>query len=249
MNLKRTFFIALIIFAIVTATIAQTEKAPRRISFARGATVARASGYPRGMRDEAWFVLRLSAGQKLRVEISARGATRGMLIWPSGKQEGGPGGVIYDDTVDETGDYKIAVHESSMAEQWRGPITVIVEALPRGQASPNSANLENYVGKYPSELFRKVPAIKTRLRQLLGANYKAFTDRMQVETPFEKDGDVLVTRGCMAHSCTIEEAILAVDMNDGSVYVALKMNSRISRTFPSNRSQLPDALKRAMRSE
>ena len=124
-----------------------------------------------------------------------------------------------------------------MADAWRGPISVKVEALPRGQASPNDANLGAYAGKYPSELFRRVPAIKTRLRQRLGASYKDFTDRMQVEVPFEADGDVLVTRGCMAHSCTIEEAILAIDTNDGNVYVALKMNSRISRTFPANRSQ------------
>lgn len=246
MNIKKLFAIAIITCVAIVSAFAQTEKAPRRITFARGATVARASGYLRGMRDEVWFALRLSAGQHIRVEISARGATRGMLIWPSGKRDGGPGGVIYDGDVDETGDYKIAVHESSMADQWRGPITVIVEALPRGQASPDSSDLEKYAGKYPSELFRRVPAIKTRLRQLLGANYKAFNDRLQVEVPFEKDGDVLITRGCMAHSCTIEEALLAIDLNDGKLYVALRFNSKFTKTFPSNRSQLPDALKRAM---
>ena len=238
-----------LIFVICTAPVcaaAQTKNAPRRIVFARGETVARSNGYMRGIRSEAWFVLRLPAGQHIRVEISGNGSTRGVLIWPSGKQDGGPGGVIYDGDLDETGDYKIRVTESLMGEAWRGPLTVTVEAFPRGQASPNSIDLEKYVGKYPNELFREVPAIKTRLRQLLGANYEAFTDRMQVQVPFEKDGDVLVTRGCMAHSCTIEEAILAIDLNDASVYVALKMDSKISRTFPANRSQLPDALKRAM---
>ena len=246
MNIRHFFAIMIIVCATIVSASAQTENAPRRIVFARGATVGRASGYLGGMRDRAFFVVRLNSGQHIRVEIIARGATRGVLIWPSGKQDGGPGGVIFDGDTDETGDYKISVGESMMAEPWRGPITVKVEALPRGQASPSNANLVAYIGKYPSDLFRRVPAIKTRLRQLLGANYKAFTDRMQVETPFENDRDVLITRGCMAHSCTIEEAILAIDMNDGSVYVALKMNSRISRTFPANRSQLPDALKRAM---
>jgi len=246
MNIRKLLASVIIVWAAIVSASAQTEKSPRRIVFARGATVGRASGYLRGMRDHAFFVVRLNSGQHIRVEIDARGSTRGMLIWPSGKQEGGPGGVIFDGDTDETGDYKIAVGESSMADAWRGPISVKVEALPRGQASPNDANLGAYAGKYPSDLFRRVPAIKTRLRQLLGANYGAFTDRMQVEAPFEADGDVLVTRGCMAHSCTIEEAILAIDTNDGSVYVALKMNSRISRTFPASRSQLPEALKRAM---
>ncbi len=245
MNLHKFFAIVIICIAGIICS-AQTEKSPRRIVFARGATVGRASAYLRGIRDHAYFVVRLGSGQHIRVEIDARGSTRGALIWPSGKQEGGPGGVIFDGDTDETGDYKIAVGESLMGDAWRGPVTVKVEALPRGQASPNDAHLEAYAGKYPSDLFRQVPAIKSRLRQLLGANYKDFTDRMQVETPFERDGDVLITRGCMAHSCTIEEAILAIDTNDARVYVALKMNSRISKTFPGNRSQLPDALKRAM---
>jgi hypothetical protein len=246
MNIKKLFAIVIIVCAAIVSAWAQTENSPRRIVFARGATVGRASGYLRGIRDRAFFVVRLNSGQHIRVEISSRGATRGVLIWPSGKQEGGPGGVIFDGDTDETGDYKVSVGESMMADAWRGPITVKVEALPRGQANPSDANLVAYIGKYPSDLFRQVPAIKTRLRQLLGGSYKAFTDRMQVEAPFESDRDVLITRGCMAHSCTIEEAILAIDTNDGSVYVALKMNGRISQTFPARSSQLPDALKRAM---
>ncbi|HYV24680.1 MAG TPA: hypothetical protein VE969_05535 [Pyrinomonadaceae bacterium] len=246
MNIRKLFAVLIIVCAAIVSASAQTEKSPRRIVFARGAAVGRASGYLRGMRDRLFFVVRLNSRQHIRVEIDARGATRGTLIWPSGKQEGGPGGVIFDGDTDETGDYKISVGESMMADPWRGPITVKVEALPRGQASPSDANLVAYIGKYPSDLFRRVPAIKTRLRQLLGANYQDFTDRMQVEAPFENDRDVLITRGCMAHSCTIEEALLAIDMNDGSVYVALKMNGRISRTFPAKRSLLPDALKRAM---
>jgi len=246
MNFRKLFSAALIICAAVLIAAAQTKNAPRRIVFARGETVARSNGYMRGIRSEAWFVLRLSAGQHIRVEIGGNGSTRGVLIWPSGKQDGGPGGVIYDGDLDETGDYKISVGESLMGEAWRGPLTVTVEALPRGQASPNSIDLEKYAGKYPNEMFRDVPAIKTRLRQLLGTNYNEFIDRMQVQVPFEKDGDVLVTRGCMPHSCTIEEAILAIDLNDASVYVALKMDSEISKTFPANRSRLPDALKRAM---
>ena len=245
MNIKRLLSSAFIISTVIAAS-AQTESAPRRIIFARGATVARASGYLRGIRDSAWFVLRAGAGQHMRININAHDATRGTVIYPSGKQDGQPGGVIFDDTIDETGDYKIGVSESPMANAWRGNFTVVVEILPRGQASPDPSDLEKYVGKYPSELFRGVPAIKTRLRQLLGASYAAFNERMQVETPIEKDNDTLIMRGCMAHQCTIEEAILAIDLNDVKLYVALKMNSRISRTFPANRSQLPDALRRAM---
>src|SRR5437763_486008 len=213
------------------AASAQTERAPQRIVFARGATIARATGYLRGMRDSAWFVLRLGAGQHMRVEIGARGATHGTVISPSGKQETQPGAVVFDEDLTETGDYKIGVSESNMGNSWRGSFTVKVEVLPRGQSTPESSNLERYVGKYPNELFRDVPSVKTRLRQLLGTNYKAFTDRMQVETPIEKDGDTIVMRGCMAHSCTIEEAILVIDLNDGRPYVALRFNSKFRPVF------------------
>ena len=242
----------LLLFVILVASIsasAQSERAPQRIVFARGATVARARGYLRGMRDSAWFVLHAGAGQYMRININAPDATRGTVIYPSGKQDGQPGGVIFDDTIDETGDYKIGVTESQMANAWRGNFTVVVEILPRAQSTPESSNLEGYIGKYPNELFRDVPSVKTRLRQLLGTNYKAFTDRMQVETPIEKDGDTIVIRGCMAHSCTIEEAILVIDLNDGRPYVALKFNSKFRTPFAADKSQIPQSLRRAMRKE
>ena len=244
MKVKLLLFV--IVCAFVTAS-AQTERAPQRIVFARGATVARATGYLRGNRDAAWFVLRASAGQHMRVSINARDATHGTVISPTGRQETQPGGVVFDDNLSETGDYKIGVSESPMANAWRGNFTVVVEILPRGQSTAQTSNLERYVGKYPNELFRGVPSVKTRLRQLLGANYQAFTDRMQVETPIEKDGDTIVMRGCMAHSCTIEEAILVIDLNDGTPYVALKFNSRFRPVFAADRSRIPESLRRAMR--
>ena len=249
MTINRSLASSLVMIAACLATIAQTERAPQRIVFARGATVARASGYLRGNRDSAWFVLRAGAGQHMRVNINARDATHGTVISPTGRQETQRGGVVFDDNLSETGDYKIGVSESPMANAWRGNFTVVVEILPRGQSTPQTSNLERYVGKYPNELFRGVPSVKTRLRQLLGTNYRDFTDRMQVETPIEKDGDTIVMRGCMAHSCTIEEAILVIDLNDGTPYVALKFNSKFRPVFAADKSLIPQSLRRAMRQE
>ncbi len=126
---------ALIIVCASWSGFAQTQNAPRRIKFARRATVARASGFLRGMRDEKWFVLRAQANQQMRVEIKGRGPTRGVLYFPSGKQDGGPGGIIFDGIIDENGDYRIRVTESSMANSWRGRFTVTIEILPPGQSS------------------------------------------------------------------------------------------------------------------
>ena len=246
MRVRKVFAASFVVFLSLVVASAQTKSAPKRITFARGATVARSTGYLRGVGDEAWFVLRASAGQHTRVEIKGRGATRGVLIFPSGKQDGGPGGVIYDDTIDETGEYKIRVTESSMADAWRGSFSVTVEILPRRESASSSQNLARYVGKYPSEFFRREPSVKTRLRSLLGASYKTFFDRLQVEMPIERDGDSLVARGCMAHSCGVEEAILVIDLADGTPYAALRISGKF-RTFATDRSRIPEALERAMK--
>src|SRR5437879_11034043 len=107
-------FLFVLVIAFVNVS-AQSERAPQRIVFARGATVARATGYLRGNRDSAWFVLRASTGQHMRVSINARDATHGTVISPTGRQETQPGGVVFDDDLSETGDYKIGVSESPMA--------------------------------------------------------------------------------------------------------------------------------------
>ena len=96
------------------------------------------------MSDESWFVLRAKSGQQMRVEIRGRGPTRGVLIFPSGKQDGGPGGVIYDGMIDEDGDYKIRVTESMMAEAWKGRFTLIVKILPAKNPTPRYNNLQNF---------------------------------------------------------------------------------------------------------
>jgi hypothetical protein len=62
----------------------------------------------------------------MRATITGKGPTRGVVRFPSGKQDGGPGGVVFDDDLTEMGDYHIRVTESMMAQQWRGPFTLEV---------------------------------------------------------------------------------------------------------------------------
>ncbi len=241
-RLSGVLAVAAVIALASLATFAQT-----RVYFARGATRATARGYLRGIRDEANFVLRARAGQHMRVEIRGRGATRGMVTFPSGQGDGQPGGVIFDGVLPDTGDYGISVTESSMANPWRGSFTLIIDITNEGASEPRregGQNLERYTGQYPSDIFRKEPGLKTRLHALLGANYRSFFDRLQTEMPIENDGGVLIVRGCMAHQCTIEEAILAIDLGNDTLHCAIKFNSRF-RTW-SERGGVPAALRRAM---
>lgn len=242
-------FAALILISPVMA-----QKAPQRIYFARGATEARATGYLRGIRDEAAFVLRAQAGQHMRVEIRGRGATRGWVSFPNGQQEGAPGGVIFDGVLPTTGDYGIRVTESSMAEAWRGSFTLIVTVVAGRSERRDDANrdLSAYSGKYPSDLFRHEAGLKTRLRQLLGTNYQSFMDRLQTEMPFESVGGVLIGRGCMAHECTVEESILAIDLSAGKLHVAIKsaqFRGRFKTWSEDPNGRIPAALRTAMQNE
>lgn len=221
-----------------------SANAQTRIYFARGATRATVRGTLHGIRDEANFLLRAKAGQHMRVEIRGQGATRGTVTFPSGQGDGGPGGVVFNGILPDTGDYGIRVTESSMANAWRGRFTLIIDVVSEGASSGNQ-DLSRYVGRYPSDLFRGAPALRTRLRTLLGANYKSFFDRLQTEMPIEGDGGILIVRGCMAHSCGVDEAILAIDPANDSLHCAIKFNSRF-RTW-NERGSIPGALNRAMR--
>jgi hypothetical protein len=240
----RWTFLAVFFFSTSFVTEAQT-----RIYFARGATQATARGYLRGVRDEVLFVLRAKAGQHMKVEIRGRGATRGVVMFPSGGQDGGPGGVVFDGILPDTGDYRIRVTESSMANTWRGNFTLIVDiASEDSNAAPTNQNLSRYVGKYPSELFRRESSLKTRLRKLLGTNYQFFFNRLQTEMPIENDGGVLIIQGCMAHQCTIEVSVMAIDLANDKLHVAIKSAEfrKMYKLWSESEAAVPAALRRAM---
>ena len=252
MNVKLRWSGSFVIAAAVIACAVSVAVAQTRIYFGRGATRTTARGYLRGMRDEVNYVLRAKAGQHMRVEIRGRGPTRGMVTFPSGEGEGGPGGVVFDGNIPDTGDYRIRVTESSMANAWRGSFTLIVDVVGGNFSETkgrDSRDLVSYVGRYPSDLLRGEPDLRTRLHKLLGPNYQLFVDRLQTEVPIESDGNTLIARGCMAHQCTIEEAILAINLGAGTMHVAIKSNRFGGRynTYSENRASIPAALNRAMR--
>jgi hypothetical protein len=121
-----------------------------------------------------------------------------------------------------------------------------VDLTPRATtAARSSAKLESYVGKYPSDLFKDVPSLKTRLRTLLGPNYNAFLGRIQTEVPIENDDGALVVRGCKAHDCTVEEAILVIKLDDDTLHCAI-MRKSTWKTYTKSPT-VPPALTRAMK--
>ena len=116
-------------------------------------------------------------------------------------------------------------------------------------ATSEAQGLESFVGKYPSELLKAEPAIRRRLKTLLGANYAFFMERMQTEMPIERDEGALVARGCMAHSCGIEESVMVIRLDDRKIHCAI-LSARYGgkfRVFSEDKAHIPAALNRAMK--
>lgn len=102
---------------------------PIRITFATGAYSSQASSSLHTINSKRWFVVGLKKNQEVVVWVIGAGPTRGIIKFPGGGQDGGPGGRIYDNQAPSTGDYKIQVTEDPMAEQWSGKVTVLVVAI------------------------------------------------------------------------------------------------------------------------
>lgn len=82
------------------------------IIFKPGQTSARVEGRFTKNVTEVYYSLRARAGQHMRVTITPVTPgliTGGVVIYPSGNQDGGPGGLIFDSDLTETGEYRIRV--------------------------------------------------------------------------------------------------------------------------------------------
>ena len=115
--------------AHTTTTCTPGAKAyPIRITFAPGAYSGQASSHLSGINSKKWFVVNANAGQTAVVVVEGAGATAGIVRFPNGETNGQPGGRIFDGNLPVTGDYKIKVMESQMAEAWSGRVDVVVLA-------------------------------------------------------------------------------------------------------------------------
>jgi hypothetical protein len=78
----------------------------------RASTIVEAR-FPKSGMDQL-YVLSARAGQHMRIDIrpvTSQLITAGQVQSPSGKYDGGPGGIIFDSDLTETGDYQVRVSE------------------------------------------------------------------------------------------------------------------------------------------
>lgn len=104
--------IACIALAFIAVSAAGIHSRDHPIVFKPGEDTACANGRFARADSEIYFSLDARAGQHLRVNIvslTPKLVTAGVVIYPSGKQDGGPGGVVFDSELTETGRYRIRV--------------------------------------------------------------------------------------------------------------------------------------------
>lgn len=108
------------------ACVRGSKACPIRIVFRHGAYTGQAHSSLTGQGMDRWFVVRARAGQTMVVVVQGAGATGGTVYLPGGGQDGQPGGRVFDGPLPTTGDYRIRVTESLMAEPWVGRVDVVV---------------------------------------------------------------------------------------------------------------------------
>jgi hypothetical protein len=125
--MSRTSFATACAFA-VALELCVGAAVDRVLVFKAGQTRSFARGRITRSDDQVCFSLRCREGQHMKVRVVPQGAllTGGHVTSPSGKSDGGPGGVVFDDMLHETGMYRICVEprEQSRSGAFRLEVTL-----------------------------------------------------------------------------------------------------------------------------
>jgi len=112
-GLGRTGLVAIqSLMVLVCFNFAEAAAKDHPIVLKAGQTTAQVEAKLSKKVHEVYFSLDAHAGQHLCVKITPLTpvlVTAGVVFYPSGRQDGGPGGVIFDSNLTETGRYRIRV--------------------------------------------------------------------------------------------------------------------------------------------
>ena len=123
---SRLFLFAVVTFALVpSSSFAQTQRSarpPERIRFTTGAISAQVRGRFTPANERVRYVIKAGHGDYMVINIIpvTRGLTMaGTVVSPSGRGEGGPGGIIMNSLLFENGDYLIEVNQHTMGSNYK----------------------------------------------------------------------------------------------------------------------------------
>lgn len=94
-----------------------------------------------------------------------------------------------------------------------------------------------------SDSLLKNPAIKARLKRLLGDKYDSFMESFEALTPVTKEGKYLFSAGCLIHACTHLESAIAVDLVNKKIHAAIFRQDEQTRYFNESGKATPKVIR------
>lgn len=131
---NRSLFTFAFLLLISVPSFAQTHHGaspPTRIRFTTGAISAQVRGSFLPAKERPRYVIKARKGDHMVVNIIpvTRGLTMaGTVGFPSGQGDGGPGGIIMNADLDESGDYTIEASQHTMGSNYSSG-TFILEVV------------------------------------------------------------------------------------------------------------------------
>ncbi|HEY2846307.1 MAG TPA: hypothetical protein VGI80_00730 [Pyrinomonadaceae bacterium] len=126
--MKKLIIIAVFALTLSAAVSSVSAQRATRVNFRRGARSAVVTGYLTGYKGSKVFLIRVRAGQKMKVEAIGDRAVSTFLEGPPGSnyQQDMAADCHSHAEVESTdaGDYKLSVQECPKADRWKGTFKV-----------------------------------------------------------------------------------------------------------------------------
>ncbi len=87
-------------------------------------------------------------------------------------------------------------------------------------------HLSRYIGTTKYEAVFNDPFVRRAMEKLLGYNVSHLLQNMEVRSPIESEGSELALWGNKAHEAHLENAILIVDIYDGTIHAGIFSNGQ-----------------------
>lgn len=94
-----------------------------------------------------------------------------------------------------------------------------------------------------SDILLKNPAIKSRLKKLLGQQYDSFMESYETLNPVTRKGRFLFSSGCLIHACTHLESAIAIDLTNKTIHAAVFSQTERTRYFNEGGKATPKVIR------
>lgn len=108
------------LLALLTVSQLGVAASIKPIHFEQGAVTSKVEGILPPKQNDTWYQFKAEKGQYTVINLTAKKSVEeianvGVLHIPSGKQQGGKGGIVYQGCLPDSGTYKLRIARNLMA--------------------------------------------------------------------------------------------------------------------------------------